>query len=111
MSRGSFREHVQAALDSLPEEFAGALENVAVVVEEQNADDPDLFGLYQGVPLTERGHEAPLLPARIEIYRRPLEEEFADAAELQREIRVTVLLELAHHLGLDEQRLDDLGYA
>jgi len=110
MSR-SFEEHVRAALDALPAELAGALENVAVVVREEHPDDPDLFGLYEGVPLTERGERyAGDLPDRISIYRLPLEESFADPAELEHEIRLTVLHELAHYFGIDEERLAELGY-
>ena len=100
---GRFEDHVRAALDSLPAEIARGLENVAVVVEEQNAEEPDLYGLFD---------EAPYLPARIAIYRRPLLDDFGDdPAELEREIRITVLHELAHYFGIDEKRLDELGYA
>ena len=100
---GRFEDHVRAALDSLPAEIARGLENVAVVVEEQNAEEPDLYGLFD---------EAPYLPARIAIYRRPLLDDFGDdPAELEHEIRVTVLHELAHYFGIDEDRLDELGYA
>jgi predicted Zn-dependent protease with MMP-like domain len=99
----SFQAHVRRALDSLPRKIAGALENVAVVVEEENPDDPDLFGLFE---------VDEFLPARIAIYRRPLEEDFGDDPErLEKEIRVTVLHELAHYFGIDEDRLDELGYA
>jgi predicted Zn-dependent protease with MMP-like domain len=83
---------------------------VAVVVEDEHPDDPDLFGLYEGVPLPERGDEAGSLPDRIAIYRRPLEEEFPDPRDLEREIRITVLHELGHYFGLDEDRLAELGY-
>ena len=106
----SFDDHVRAALDELPVELADALRNVAVVVEDENADDPDLFGLYQGVPLPERGDGAGLLPDKISIYRRPLEESFDDPDELREEIRTTVLHELAHYFGIDEDRLIELGY-
>jgi predicted Zn-dependent protease with MMP-like domain len=106
----TFDDHVRAALDSLPADLARALRNVAVVVEDQNPEDPDLFGLYEGVPLPERGDEGGSLPDRIAIYRRPLEEEFQDPAELEREIRITVLHELGHYFGLDEDRLAELGY-
>jgi predicted Zn-dependent protease with MMP-like domain len=105
-----FEEHVRAALDSLPPHIAGALKNVAVVVEDENAEDPDLYGLYEGVPLPERGDMAGSLPDRIAIYRRPLEEDFDDPEELRTEIRVTVLHELAHYFGLDEDRISELGY-
>jgi predicted Zn-dependent protease with MMP-like domain len=97
----TFEEHVQRALDELPPQLAQALENVAVVVEEENPDDPDLFGLWES-------HE--YLPTKISIYRRPLVESFPDPAELEAEIRITVLHELAHEFGLDEDRLDELGY-
>ena len=106
----TFDDHVRAALDSLPPELARALRNVAVVVEDENPEDPDLFGLYEGVPLPERGDEAGSLPDRIAIYRRPLEEEFADPRDLEREIRITVLHELGHYFGLDEERLSELGF-
>ena len=108
--RSSFEEHVQAALDSLPPNIASALRNVAVVVEDENPDDPDLFGLYHGIPLPERGDGAGLLPDKISIYRIPLEESFPDPEELREEIRITVLHELGHYFGLDEDRIAELGY-
>src|SRR5262245_23967602 len=110
---GRFEDHVERALDSLPAELRRAMENVAVVVEDENPEDPDLFGLYTGVPLTERDSGyAGSLPDRIEIYRLPLEEEFGDdPALLEEEIRITVLHEIAHHFGIDEDRLDELGWA
>ena len=106
----SFEDQVRAALDELPPHIAAALGNVAVVVEEENSDDPDLYGYYEGVPLPERGDMAGQLPDRIAVYRRPLEEDFPDPAELRHEIRVTVLHELAHYFGLDEERIAELGY-
>jgi len=106
----TFEDHVRAALDSLPPELARALKNVAVVVEDENPEDPDLYGLYEGIPLPERGDMAGHLPDRIAIYRKPLQEEFTDPAELEDEIRITVLHELAHYFGLDEERLAELGY-
>ena len=97
-----FGEHVRRALDALPPDLVGALENVAVVIEDEHADEPDLLGLFE---------EAPYLPAKVTIYRRPLQEEFgSDPAELEREIRITVLHELAHYFGIDEDRLEQLGY-
>ena len=105
----TFDDHVRAALDELPPHLAGALRNVAVVVEDENPDDPDLFGLYHGVPLTERGDMSGVLPDKISIYRLPLEESFPDPAELREEIRITVLHELAHYFGLDEGQIADLG--
>jgi predicted Zn-dependent protease with MMP-like domain len=105
-----FEEHVRRALERLPPDIAAALENVAVVVRDEHPGDPDLFGLYEGVPLPERDHGPPSLPDTITIYRLPLEESFEDPAELEEEIRVTVLHELAHYFGLDEERLTELGY-
>ena len=106
----TFDDHVKAALDSLPPHLAAALDNVAVVVEDEHPDHPDLFGLYEGIPLPERGDMAGALPDRITIFRLPLEDEFADPQELEREIRITVLHELGHYFGLDEDRLAELGY-
>jgi len=106
----SFEDAVRTALDELPASLAGALRNVAVVVEDENPEDPDLFGLYHGVPLPERGDDVGLLPDTISIYRIPLEETFSDPEELREEIRITVLHELAHYFGLDEDRIAELGY-
>jgi len=106
----TFDDHVRAALDALPPEIAAALRNVAIVVEDEHPEDPDLFGLYEGVPLPERGDEVGALPDKITIYRKPLQQEFPDARELEHEIRITVLHELGHYFGLDEDRLAELGY-
>jgi predicted Zn-dependent protease with MMP-like domain len=106
----TFDEHVRAALDELPADLAAALQNVAVVVEDENPEDPDLLGLYHGVPLTERGDMAGFLPDTISIYRVPLEESFPDPNELRNEIRITVLHELGHYFGLDEEAIQELGY-
>jgi len=106
----TFEDHVRAALDELPPHIAEALENVAVVVEDENPEDPDLLGLYHGVPLPERGDVAGSLPDKISIYRIPLEESFPDPQELREEIRITVLHELGHYFGLDEDRIAELGY-
>ena len=110
MRRLRFEDHVRAALDELPPHLAGALKNLAVVVEDENPDDPDLFGLYHGVPLPERGDMAVALPDKISVYRIPLEESFSDPDELREEIRITVLHELAHYFGLEEDRIAELGY-
>ena len=96
-----FEEHVRNALDSLPPHLAKALDNVAVVVEAQNREEPDLYGLFDWPEY---------MPAKIAIYRKPLEEDFPDAAELEEQIRVTVLHELAHYFGFEEDRIADLGY-
>ncbi len=106
----SFDDVVRAALDTLPPHIAAALRNVAVVVEDENPEDPDLYGLFEGIPLTEGGPGPGDLPSRIAIYRRPLEADFADVDDLREEIRITVLHELGHYFGLDEDRLSELGY-
>jgi predicted Zn-dependent protease with MMP-like domain len=106
----TFDDHVRAALDELPANLASALRNIAIVVEDENPDDPELLGLYHGVPLPERGDMAGALPDKISIYRLPLEESFPDPADLRDEIRITVLHELAHYFGLDEDRISQLGY-
>jgi predicted Zn-dependent protease with MMP-like domain len=106
----SFDDVVRSALDTLPPEIARGLRNVAVVVEDENPEDPDLYGLFEGVPLTEGGPGPGDLPNRIAIYRRPLEDDFSDVGELREEIRITVLHELGHYFGLDEDRLAELGY-
>jgi predicted Zn-dependent protease with MMP-like domain len=103
-----FEDHVRAALDGLPPEFAAALENVAVIVEDENPDEPSLFGWYDGLG-PGRDH-AGALPDQIVIYRRPLEEAFPDPDELEQEIRITVLHEIGHFFGLDEDKIDELGY-
>ena len=106
-----FEEHVARAVASLPPELREAVLNVEIAVEDEHPDDPDLFGLYEGVPLPERGDWAGALPDRICIFRVPLVESFSDPVELEEEIRVTVLHELAHYFGIDEDRLDELGYS
>ena len=98
----TFEEHVRRALDELPPELAKALENVAVVVEEVAPDYPDLFGLWES---------AEYLPDKITIFRKPLVQAFPDPGDLEEEIRITVLHELAHYFGIDEDRLEDLGYS
>jgi predicted Zn-dependent protease with MMP-like domain len=98
----TFDDQVRSALDALPTHLARALANVAVVVEEEDPDDPELFGLWQSDEY---------LPDKITIFRRPLVRAFPDPAELEEEIRVTVLHELAHYFGIDEDRLDALGYS
>lgn len=101
MTRRAFEASVRRALDSLPAPIATRLENVAVVVEDEDPDDPDLFGVCR---------EEPYMPVTITIYRLPLEESFPDRAELEHEIRVTVLHELGHYFGMDEDELEGHGY-
>lgn len=113
MERSEFEEHVERALASLPAELRAAMSNVEIVVEPANREDPDLFGLYLGIPLTERGEGyAGALPDKIAVYQLPLEQEFGDEPlVLEEEIRITVLHELAHHFGIDEDRLSELGWS
>src|SRR5687767_13639485 len=109
MPEERFRELVDTAIDGVPEELAARFDNVVVLVEDEHPDDPDLLGLYEGIPLTERWDYAGVLPDRITIYRLPLCDECADEDELVEEIRVTVIHELAHHVGIDDEQLHDLG--
>jgi predicted Zn-dependent protease with MMP-like domain len=114
-----FQRLVREALDEIPAAFRPFLERVEVRVEDWPdplllaslglPEDDTLYGLYQGTPLTERGHDPDLWPERILIFRGPLEEDFPEAEELREEIRITVLHEVAHHFGLDEARLRELG--
>jgi predicted Zn-dependent protease with MMP-like domain len=107
----TFDEVVARALRSLPRELQAAVWNIEIAVEDEHPDDPDLFGLYEGVPLPDRGDWAGTMPDRIRIFRRPLVESFPDERELEDEIRITVLHELGHYFGLDEDELDNLGYS
>jgi predicted Zn-dependent protease with MMP-like domain len=106
-----FEQRVERAIASLPPELREAVQNVDISVEDELPEDPDCFGLYEGVPLPERGDWAGAMPDRIRIFRLPLVESFPDPDELEREIRTTVLHELAHYFGIDEDRLEDLGYS
>ncbi len=113
MDRAEFEALVGDALDGIPAELAARVDNVVVLVEDEPpADEPDLLGLYDGVSLTERGTEMPMeLPDRIFVYRRPLLEMCDTREQLVEEVRVTVVHEVAHHFGIDDDRLHELGYA
>lgn len=109
-----FQEAVADALDQIPDELAQLMSNVAVLIEEEPpADEPDLLGLYEGTPLTERDGwwEAGSLPDRITIFRGPLERLCENREDLREEIAVTVVHEVAHHFGIDDARLHELGWA
>ena len=111
---GAFERDVEWALDSLPEPLRTRMDNVVVLIEREDEDEPDLYGLYVGTPLTERTSEgyAGSTPDAVLIYRRPLEADFGhDRDLLRREIRTTVLHELAHHFGIDDRELERLGWA
>jgi len=107
-----FEEQVAAALESLPDDLRAAMSNVELVVEEEPPPGMPLLGLYQGVPLTRRGSfYAGALPDKITIYRGPLERLYgAHPERLQLEIRRVVLHEIAHHFGIDEDRIAELGW-
>ncbi|MDY6056015.1 MAG: metallopeptidase family protein [Micrococcus sp.] len=116
MSEEEFDAAVDAALARIPDELARLLTNVVVVVEEeyepQRWEDPDteLFGLYEGIPLTERGDLPWQMPDRIVVFRGPLTRHCRSRSELEREITVTVMHEVGHFFGIDEQRLHELGW-
>lgn len=106
----AFEDEVAKALDELPPELAKGLRNVAVLIGDERADEPNLLGLYEGVPLPERRSGDPIQPDVITIYREPLERLYPEPDELREQIRVTVLHELAHYFGIGEERLRELGY-
>ncbi len=114
MSREDFEDAVRDGLDLIPDELAARMDNVVVLVEDDApADDPELLGLSEGVPLTERGEfwAAGSLPDRITIFRRPTLAICADREEVAEEVAVTVVHEVAHHFGIDDERLHALGWA
>ncbi len=108
-----FVQLAEAALASLPPELAGLLDNVVLFVEDDApAEDPELLGLYDGVALTERDSwYGGVLPDRITIYRRPTLAICATEEDVVEEVRITVVHEIAHHFGIDDDRLHELGYA
>lgn len=112
MEPAEFDELVDRALDQLPDELAALVSNVVVLVEpDAPADDPDLLGLYDGVALTERqANHAGMLPDRILLFRGPLLDMAETPEELEEEVRITVVHEVAHHFGLDDVRLHALGW-
>lgn len=113
LSPAEFDARVEDALDDVPEELMAMLDNVVFLVEDEPpADDPDLLGVYEGVPLTERGDAwaAGALPDRILLFRGPLTRMCADDEELTEEIAVTVVHEIAHHFGIDDAALHELGW-
>ena len=117
MNRDRFRRLVHRALRELPPEALRRLDNVEVTIErEPTGEDLDaaeggqwLFGLYVGTPLTERADYHLTLPDRIVIFQRPLERAF-HPRDIPKQVRITVLHEIAHHFGIDDERLHELGY-
>ncbi|WP_414673043.1 metallopeptidase family protein [Kribbella sp.] len=112
MSRADFEGLVSLALDEVPEELAQLIDNVAVFVEDEPpAGDPELLGIYEGIPLTERGHYyGGVLPDRITIYRIPTLRICETVDDVVEEVHITVVHEIAHHFGIDDARLHQLGY-
>ena len=109
--RRRFEELVADALDEVPEQLTRLMDNVVVLVEEEDPQDPDLLGLYDGVALTERGHDyAGMLPDRITLYRQPILSICATEDDVVEEVAVTVVHEIAHHFGIDDARLHELGW-
>ena len=122
MNHNDIRKAVARVIDKLPKEFREQLRNVEIVVEARPSKelllaeglDPredTLYGIYQGVPLPDRSAlDPPLLPDKITIFAEPLLEDFPDPDELREEIRLTVLHEIAHYFGMEEEDIEDLGY-
>ena len=112
MGRSEFEELVSDALDLIPDALAAMIENCVILVEDEPpADDPDLLGLYEGIPLTERGEfYAGNLPDRILIFREPILAICETHVDVIEEVQITVVHEIAHHFGIDDDRLHELGY-
>jgi predicted Zn-dependent protease with MMP-like domain len=114
-----FMALVERALDAVPEPFARALDEVAVVAEDEPSPaqrrdaglgpNQDLYGLFEGVPRTQWAADWAMVPAKITLFRLALEEDFPDPIELEHQVKVTVLHELGHYLGIDDDRLHELG--
>ena len=114
-----FEDLVARALDTIPEPFARALDDVAIVIEPEPSRDqrreaglaPDegLYGLYEGVPRSEYGADWAFIPSKITLFEKALVEDFPDPVDLEREVWLTVVHELAHYMGISEERLHELG--
>jgi predicted Zn-dependent protease with MMP-like domain len=114
MSAADFEALVDRALDGIPDEIAALVRNVVVLVEAEppEGEPDDLLGLYDGIALTERwGDPVMDLPDRIFVFRNPLLDMCESVEEVEEEVRITVVHEVAHHFGIDDERLHDLGYA
>jgi predicted Zn-dependent protease with MMP-like domain len=111
MSPARFEELVGDALDLIPPKLAAAIDNVVVLVADAHPDDPDLLGLYEGVALTERDSSyAGSLPDTITIFRGPLLAMCDSEEHVVDEVAITVIHEVAHHFGIDDERLHELGW-
>lgn len=114
VSPEAFEELVGEALDGVPGELMALLDNVVFLVEDEAPpEDPDVLGLYEGIPLTERdlGWGLGNLPDTIRLFRGPLLRMCADEDELREEVTITVVHEIAHHFGIDDEALHSLGWA
>jgi predicted Zn-dependent protease with MMP-like domain len=106
-----FDELVSDALDLIPAQLAAAMDNVVILVEDRHPDDPELLGLYEGAALTERDSDyGGSLPDAITIYREALLEICASDRDVVEEVAITVIHEIAHHFGIDDDRLEELGW-
>ncbi len=106
-----FEELVGAALDLIPPELARAIDNVVVLVEPRNEEEPDLLGLYHGIALTERdSHYAGALPDTVTIYRDAILDICDSDDDVVHEVAVTVIHEIAHYFGIEDARLHELGW-
>ena len=111
MSRRRFEELVADALDGIPQELTDAMDNVVVLVADRNPDDPTLLGLYEGIALTERSSSYGwVLPDRITVYQDAILDICETEDDVVHEVGVTVVHEVAHHFGIDEDTLHDLGW-
>ncbi|RWA22898.1 metallopeptidase family protein [Mycolicibacterium elephantis] len=112
MSPQRFDELVSEALDLIPPKLAEAIDNVVVLVEDRNDEEPHLLGLYQGIALTERDSwYAGSLPDTITIYRGSLLDSCDTEEQVVEEVAITVIHEIAHHFGIDDERLHELGWS
>jgi len=120
LSRAEFERVVDEALESLPARFAALVENVVIAVEEEPSpedldgleedgedEDSELLGIYRGVALTERSHDAPLLPDEVAIFRGPINRVTLTREEAVEEVRLTVVHELGHYFGLDDHEMEE----
>lgn len=111
MTRQRFEELVGDALDLIPAEFVAAMDNVVILIEDRDPENPTLLGLYHGVALTERTSQyGGVLPDRITIYREAILDICRDEQDVVEEIAITVVHELGHHFGIDDARLHELGW-
>ena len=111
MSRDRFEELVADALDAVPGELMTRLDNVVVLVEDDSPEDPPLLGLYEGIDQTQRGWDyGAVLPDRILIFRNPILAICDTEDDVVEEVTITVVHEIAHHFGVDDARLHELGW-